>query len=162
LATPTGWTTMGEVRVGDALIGADGRPVTVVEATDIMAGRPCYEVEFSDGEVIVADGQHQWLTDTRASRKSAQAATAGGKRQRHQRTFAEVRTTEEIRATLRCKTADRRLNHSVSLAEPLQLPAADLPLSPYALGVWFGDGHTASACFTSADPEIAMHIEQDG
>ena len=24
-----------------------------------MHGRPCYEVEFSTGEVIVADGQHQ-------------------------------------------------------------------------------------------------------
>ncbi|HSZ28969.1 MAG TPA: DnaB-like helicase N-terminal domain-containing protein, partial [Pseudonocardiaceae bacterium] len=62
LPTPDGWTTMGEVRVGDRLIGADGRPVTVVAATEVMHGRPCYEVEFSDGEVILADAQHQWLT----------------------------------------------------------------------------------------------------
>ncbi len=62
LATPDGWTTMGEVRVGDRLMGADGHPVAVVAATDVMHGRPCYEVEFSDGEVIVADGQHQWVT----------------------------------------------------------------------------------------------------
>ncbi len=62
LATPAGWTTMGEVSVGDRLIGADGRPVTVVAATDVMHGRPCFEVEFSDGEVIVADGEHQWIT----------------------------------------------------------------------------------------------------
>ena len=27
-----------------------------------MTGRPCFEVEFSDGEVIVADAEHQWLT----------------------------------------------------------------------------------------------------
>ena len=68
LATPDGWTTMGEVRVGDRLIGADGRPVAVVAATEVMHDRPCYEMEFSDGEVIVADGQHQWLTWTRAAR----------------------------------------------------------------------------------------------
>ena len=43
-------------------MGADGHPVAVVAATDVMHGRPCYEVEFSDGEVIVADGQHQWVT----------------------------------------------------------------------------------------------------
>src|SRR6195952_3576457 len=30
LATPTGWTTMGEVRVGDEVMGADGRPTAVV------------------------------------------------------------------------------------------------------------------------------------
>src|SRR5437763_7648679 len=47
LATPDGWTTMGEVRVGDRLLGADGRPTTVVAATDVMQDRPCYEVEFS-------------------------------------------------------------------------------------------------------------------
>ena len=64
LPTPTGWTTMGEVKIGDRLIGADGRPVTVVAATEVMHGRPCYEVEFSDGEVILADAQHQWLTWT--------------------------------------------------------------------------------------------------
>ena len=64
LPTPSGWTTMGEVRVGDELVDAAGRPTRVVAATDVMHGRPCYEVEFSDGSVIVADAQHQWLTET--------------------------------------------------------------------------------------------------
>jgi replicative DNA helicase len=70
LPTPSGWTTMGEVAVGDQLIGADGRPTTVVAATDVMNGRPCYEVEFSDGEVIVADSQHQWVTWDERTRKA--------------------------------------------------------------------------------------------
>jgi replicative DNA helicase len=60
LPTPTGWTTMGEVQVGDELVDAMGRPTRVVAATEVMTGRPCYEVEFSDGSVIVADAQHQW------------------------------------------------------------------------------------------------------
>ncbi|MBK6956938.1 MAG: replicative DNA helicase [Actinomycetales bacterium] len=60
LATPTGWTTMGEVAVGDEVMGADGHPTRVVAATDVMVGRPCYEVEFSDGSVLVADAEHQW------------------------------------------------------------------------------------------------------
>jgi replicative DNA helicase len=62
LPTPTGWTTMGDVAVGDRLLGADGEPTRVVAATDILLGRPCYEVEFSDGTVIVADASHQWPT----------------------------------------------------------------------------------------------------
>jgi len=70
LPTPTGWTTMGEVQVGDQLMGADGRPVKVVAATDVMRQRPCYEVEFSTGEVIVADGQHRWLTWDIRTRKA--------------------------------------------------------------------------------------------
>ncbi|MFD7021500.1 replicative DNA helicase [Promicromonospora sukumoe] len=60
LPTPSGWTTMGEVAVGDLILAADGTPTRVVAATEVMQGRPCYEVEFDDGTVIVADAQHQW------------------------------------------------------------------------------------------------------
>ncbi|MGN7778774.1 replicative DNA helicase [Mycolicibacterium sp. 22603] len=162
LPTPTGWTTMGEVAVGDFLIGDDGLPTRVVAATEVMVGRPCYEVEFSDGTVIVADEQHQWLTDTRASRKSAQAAATGYNRYKNQRTFAEVRTTEEISRTLRCATQDRRLNHSVSNAKPLAAADADLLVPPYTLGAWLGDGTSAAAQITTADPEILMRIEGEG
>jgi replicative DNA helicase len=62
LPTPAGWTTMGDVCVGDELLDVDGQPTRVVAATEIMLGRPCYEIEFSDGTVIVADAQHQWPT----------------------------------------------------------------------------------------------------
>jgi replicative DNA helicase len=162
LPTPTGWTTMGDIAVGDQLIGADGRPTTVVAATEVLWGRPCFEVEFSDGTVIVADAQHQWLTETRASRKSAWAAARGYNHTRTQRTSPSVKTTEEVLATLRCNGTERRLNHTVANTRPLDLPAQELPLAPYALGVWLGDGHTAGARITTADPEIVVHLEADG
>jgi len=148
LPTPSGWTTMGELVVGDVLIGADGLPTRVVAATEVMLGRPCYEVEFSDGTVIVADAAHQWLTETRASRKSAQAAA--------------VRTTAEIAGSLRCDTRDRRLNHSVVSARALDLPEREYLVAPYTLGAWLGDGTSACAQITVADPEIIMRIEADG
>ncbi|OBH73248.1 replicative DNA helicase [Mycobacterium intracellulare] len=162
LPTPTGWTTMGDVTVGDELLGADGKPTRVVAATDVMLGRPCYEVQFSDGTVIVADAAHQWLTETRASRKSAQAAAVGYNRYKNQRTFAAVRTTAEIAGTLRCPTQDRRLNHSVVNARALDLPDREFLVPPYTLGAWLGDGTSAAAQITAADPEIIMRIEADG
>ncbi|WP_024801532.1 replicative DNA helicase [Nocardia sp. BMG51109] len=60
--TPSGWTTMGEIAVGGELLDIRGRSTRVVAATEVMFERPCYEVEFSDGTVIVADEQHQWPT----------------------------------------------------------------------------------------------------
>ena len=129
LPTPTGWTTMGAVQVGDHLLAADGTPTRVVAATDVMADRPCYEVTFDDGTTVVADADHQWLTDTRASRRSARRHGPGGPAR------AAVRTTKEIAATLRCATlADQRLNHTVRNSAPLDLPAQDLPVPPYTLG----------------------------
>ncbi len=89
LPTPDGWTTMGEVAVGDELLGADGVPTRVVAATEIMLGRPCYEVEFSDGTVIVADAEHQWPTGygirtTAQLRCGLDTIAAGGSIARHQ------------------------------------------------------------------------------
>jgi replicative DNA helicase len=161
LATPAGWTTMGEVSVGDRLIGADGRPVTVVAATDVMHGRPCFEVEFSDGEVIVADGEHQWLTWTRKARRY-DTQVRGGCREYAQPVPPQVVTTEQLAATLRCATGDGRPNHAVAIAGPLDMPGVSLPIPPFALGVWLGDGHSASARFTSMDAEIVMNVEASG
>ena len=71
LPTPTGWTTMGEVQVGDLLIGADGRPTRVVAATEVMRDRECFEITFSDGSRVIADGQHEWPVTGRAARRAA-------------------------------------------------------------------------------------------
>ncbi|MCP9622119.1 replicative DNA helicase [Nocardia otitidiscaviarum] len=94
LPTPTGWTTMGEVRVGDDLLDADSTPTRVLAATEVMTGRPCYEVEFSDGSVIVADEEHLWLTES---------AMHGP--------HPAIRTTGEIAHSVR--TANGDLNHRV-------------------------------------------------
>ncbi|MEU1301064.1 replicative DNA helicase [Streptomyces shenzhenensis] len=149
LPTPDGWTRMGEVAEGDLLLGADGRPTRVVAVTDVMIDRPCFEVVFDDGSRIVADADHQWLTDTRASRRSPRVPAA-------------VRTTKEIAETVRCVTDDGRLNHSVRNAAPMELPARELPVPPYALGARLGDGTGAAAPITSAGPEAPGRIAAEG
>ncbi|MBV2364063.1 replicative DNA helicase [Streptomonospora sp. NEAU-YY374] len=70
LPTPEGWTTMGEVAVGDRLLAPDGSPTPVVAATEVMTGRPCYELRFDDGTTVVADAEHEWpvLAGDRARR----------------------------------------------------------------------------------------------
>jgi replicative DNA helicase len=144
LPTPSGWTTMGRVAVGDELIGADGSATRVVAVTDVLHDRPCYRVEFSDGSAIVADAQHQWLTTTRVrqdclisaagSVSAAGCASANGD---------AVVTTEEIARSLRC--ADGRANHAVHPGAALDLPEAVLPLPPYLLGACLAAGERPCA-----------------
>ncbi len=83
IATPSGWTTMGEITPGDELFAPDGSVTRVVAATEVMADRPCYRVHFSDGSAIVADEEHLWLTESRAERRACQ--DAGLPRQRRTR-----------------------------------------------------------------------------
>jgi replicative DNA helicase len=130
LPTPAGWTTMGAVAAGDRLLGRDGSPTTVVAATEVMCGRPCYEVAFSDGSVITADAEHQWLVDE------------------------VVRTTEQLAALLE---HDPARMPALPPASAVELPERDLPLHPYALGVWLGN--PAGFGFAGLAPEIVRHLE---
>ena len=131
LATPTGWTTMGDARVGDLLLGDDGRPTRVVAATEVMTGRPCYEVYFSDGGWVVADGEHQWLTETRAKQRSLVGAAGGSVTA--QEVATTVLTTEQIATRLR-DLGDERSSQAVRNAAPLRLSDARLPIPPYEFG----------------------------
>ncbi len=160
LPTPTGWTTMGEVVVGDLLLGADGRPTRVVGATEVMLDRECYEVEFCDGTVIVADAEHLWLTQTHPSPEAAQAAAARDGASGSS-LAATVRTTEMIAEALHRPTRERRLGHSVPSAAPLDLADQPLPVPPYRLGAWLADASSDGFRITCADPELAMYLEGD-
>jgi replicative DNA helicase len=140
LPTPSGWTTMGEVRVGDELLGSDGRPVTVTAATEVLLDRPCYEVVFDDETRIVADGEHQWATTTSTDRRLARAAAGAGALALDSWTGGAptaVRTTREIAQTLGAG-AGAGQGHAVPVAEPLDLPPAELPIPPYILGQCLG------------------------
>src|SRR5260370_40455093 len=97
-----------------------------------MHDPPCYEVEFDDGTIIVAEGQHQWLTWTRpAARGGGQHA---GEADRDGEHVAEVVTTEQMAAGLGLWPGGRSAGRAVPVCRPLRLPAADPPLPPYALG----------------------------
>ncbi|WP_431980695.1 replicative DNA helicase [Streptomyces qinglanensis] len=171
LPTPSGWTTMGEVKVGERLLDAHGRATRVTAATEVMADRPCYEVRFDDGTALVADAEHQWLTDTRASRRAAREAARRGDGRPPQELPA-VRTTRQLAATLH-SASDRRPAHSVRNTAPLDLPERQLPLAPYTLGAWLGGapdgdgaadvaGVTDTLLVTTDEPEVLLHIGADG
>ena len=138
IPTPRGWTTMGEIQVGDEVFDENGHPNSVTAATPVMYGRPCYEVEFSDGTIIVADAEHLWRTST-VDRALVERVTAPAGSGQIRVIDADPVTTEQIAASLR---DNGRLNHSVALCGPLDYPESDLPVAPYTFGCWLGDGRT--------------------
>lgn len=171
IPTPDGWTTMGDIKVGDKVFDEKGNICNVINATDVMYGRPCYSVKFSDGTEIIADAEHQWFTNTRTAKKSAYGAKRYrdengncklyGWDQSDRRTFPCLATTEKIKETLTVGS-DNRFNHSVAVAAPINLPEVDLPVPPYVLGAWLGDGVSENGAIASADMEIIRHIVKSG
>jgi phage terminase large subunit-like protein len=151
IPTPDGWKTMGELQVGDTLFDENGLPCKVTLVSDVKH-IDCYELQFSNGERIKCDGDHLWVTKARIPRP-------GRGRDNTPCPRVQVRNVRLIRDTL---TAGSRgdLNHSLDMPAPLQCDAADLPIDPYVLGAWLGDGHTHSAELTCSvdDGEILQGL----
>ncbi len=99
--------------------------------------------------------RHTLLTTTRS-----RLARDLSEQRRDNRAYTLV-TTEQMAATLTVG-ASKRTNHAIAVAGSLTLPDADLPIAPYFLGVWLGDGGERSNQITSADPDIIAEIEKDG
>lgn len=134
LPTPNGWTTVEAVRVGDALIGSSG-PVTVTHVTPVFSGRPCYRVVFDDGTAIVADEGHLWQT--------ALCVSAA---------LPKVRTTRQM--------AEDGRRFKVPRMAPLVGVDVPLPVDPYLLGVWLGDGASRWAGLTVGDEDLAFVLNE--
>lgn len=64
IPTPDGWKEMGSLNIGDTVFDENGKTCKVINATEIMKGRPCYRVAFSDGSEIVADAEHLWMVNS--------------------------------------------------------------------------------------------------
>lgn len=143
IATPTGWTTMGEVKVGDYVVSMDGTP-TRVTGVYPQGLKKVYEVVTDDNQVIECSDEHLWLVLDRTSPKGA------------------VRTlmTKDMIGKVN-KTKGYR--YAIPRTAPVQFaPANDtLPLSPYTMGVILGDGHVYGSNFSCNDPEIAERVTRE-
>jgi phage terminase large subunit-like protein len=75
-----------------------------------------------------------------------------------------IRTTQDVVDTL---TAGKRgdTNHAIPVCGPLDLPEASLPVDPYVLGVWLGDGTGREGVVTIGDEdagEMLGHLAAAG
>jgi len=153
IPTPTGWKTMGDLQVGDQVFDEAGHPTNVTFVTEYQYGRDCYELVFANGDTVIADGEHQWevstVYDRRVSAKTNKLVT---------RTL----TTNEI-ITLREKHPKRKI--SIELTKPVNYVTKELPVDPYILGYWLGDGTSNEGQFTIGDEDIEevsqLFLERD-
>lgn len=139
IPTPDGWTTMGRIRPGDYVFGVDGRPVLVWGVSPVKHDRPCYQVTFDDGASVVTDAAHRWwVFDRKSTAKWAE------------------RTTEQM-ATANQYGGKR---FAVPRPEPLECEPQDLPLDPYVLGLWLGDGDSRRAAVSVGRDDLDHVLEQ--
>jgi hypothetical protein len=128
IPTPDGLRPLREIAVGATVFDERGEPCRVTGVYDDMPERT-WRLRFDDGLEVVAGGEHQWVTITRGQRKGDPLDWAR---------WGAVRDTDEIASTLR--ESDGRFRHTIPVAQPLRLAQQELPVDPYLLGAWLGDG----------------------
>jgi hypothetical protein len=163
IPTPSGWTTMGNLEPGDMVFDDQAKPCNVTATSPVFHGRECFKLTFSDGCKIVADAEHKWKTAALRS-----GLKPGPRKQGEQKTGEySIKTTAEIAQTLSVnestsKHPQAKWNHRVDIAPALELPDIDLPIAPYTLGAWLGDGDSDATRITCADEEIIEAIKAEG
>ena len=138
ISTPLGWTTMGELKQGDQVYGADGTPCNVVYAHDVLENRKCYKVIFDNGEEIIADADHLWYTESRNERKT------GG----------TIKTTQQLVNTLHAPYGVEPNHRIPTCINGLSGSLKELPIDPYVFGLWLGDGASAGGTMTVGKRDI--------
>lgn len=130
IPTPDGWTTIGALTKGDVVYGCDGKPTEVIDVTGIQHNR-CYELTFEDGEKVIAGEEHNWFVkDSYCGEK--------------------VKQTRDL---VNCRKTRRdgkgfEYRYRIPMPKPIERPYAELPVDPYMLGFWLGDGHRAKPVYT--------------
>lgn len=144
IPTPKGWKKMVDIRVGDYIFGDDGK-LTKVLAKYEPEEKNFYEIDFGNAgkfinETIRAGGGHLWELST------------------GDWTHSKVLDTNWIYDNFKRIKAHKQ-NLKVKLTQPVDYPEQSLPLDPYCLGLWLGDGASRSgnvSCHIS-DAPIYIH-----
>ncbi|MDN6377687.1 MAG: hypothetical protein L0K10_01925 [Brevibacterium aurantiacum] len=123
IPTPRGWTTMGALEAGEEIFGSDGAPTRVTAAKPIQHDRDCYRVSVRGDDSIVASDGHLW-------RAKPNGPTVK----------KSIWTTKEM--------YDSGRPFYVPRAGARETADADLPVDPYLLGYWLGDGSTGDCNIT--------------
>jgi len=137
IPTPDGWSCIGDIEVGDFVFDERGKPTVVTGKSPVWKDRPVFRVKLDSGEELIADAEHDWMV--RADRKYPNRRTRW--------------TTEKLAG----RTSPRRV--MVDKHDGLDLPVRELPIDPYTLGVWLGDGSSTQASITAIG-EDGAHIRQ--
>jgi phosphate starvation-inducible PhoH-like protein len=144
--TPDGFRPIGELTVGDLVIGSDGKPTPVIGVYP-QGEKDIYRVTAQDGASTLASGDHLWAVATRDDRRRGKPL--------------RVLTTREMIGHLRSNHYHR---YELPLhSGPVRFPYREVPMDPYALGLLLGDGCLTGATtpsFATGDPELAFELKR--
>lgn len=127
-----------DIEDGDMIVGSDGMPTRVLKAHKIHFPEKAYEITFKSGEKIKAGGEHLWTIETNKGKIKT----------------IDTDSLYEYKQKYKARIFVPRVERVYTGKE------LDLPLDPYILGVWLGDGHSYSPRITTEDEFIVGKLQE--
>lgn len=147
--TRDGWKKHGDLKVGDYVVGLDGEFKKVLAVSPKAPANCC--VEFSDGDKIYCHENHEWVIDAHPSRE---------------RIIRETKWFNTIKMYSGPKESVRghRYEYQLPMFNGVKGEVKCLPVQPYSLGAWLGDGTNVKPCITGDknDYKIIDKMKLDG
>lgn len=139
------WTTIADLKKGDVVVGSYGQPTTVTFKSEVHL-KPSYKITFdSSCSPVIACEDHLWTVWDRYTRKFI------------------TKTTKQLATNYKVvnKRGYSEYRYTIPNIKPINYPHRDLPVDPYTLGCWLGDGASASNTFTCHNDD-KQHYESRG
>lgn len=133
IPTPAGFTTMGKIKVGDIVFDERGKPCKVTHKSEVDYEEQAYRITFKDGEVIEAGENHQWYGEWRSNNKLKSG----------------VVNTDWLYRRYLAPSRECSLDFRIPIADAVETADAELPIEPYLMGYWLGNG-------TATEPRITI------
>ena len=127
IPTPYGFTTMGEIKVGDELFDEKGHICHVVAKSLVDYDEQGYKITFKDGETVIAGARHLWTGEL---------------------TDGKVTISTEDLYNRSCD-ADGCFRFRIHITDMIDTEEVELPVDPYLMGYWLGNGNAVK-------PEITI------
>ena len=153
LTANRGWTTHGDLKIGDFVFGLDGNPTEII---GLSPKKECdRKVCFTNGAEILVHEGHLWSVHKR------------GNQEKELQVFSTSEMENDFKYVSKNgkgKKSKERYRYHLPLIEPIVYDEIELPISPYWLGLWLGDGVSSAPkiCAEDKDAEYSLkHTEYD-
>ena len=148
ILTTEGFKELKYLTKADKIFDKDGNETDILNISEVHHN-PCYKLEFDNGESIVCDHEHRWLVSFRRAKGKFKD---------------KVLTTEQLKEAFNKYETSKNVYDLPKIlnAKPLNIEKVDLPLDPYILGAWLGDGTKKDGSITNINPLFWEEIKKRG
>ena len=153
ILTNTGWKKMKDLSYQDKVFDREGKMCKITGISDIH-NKPCLKIIFDNNEEIVCDEDHKWLVTFKNCKTYKEKVFTAKELKKHldssYRTYGNVTLIPSY------------LYPRIYNPKGINIEDVNLPIDPYVLGIWLGDGHKVDTKITQSNSKIWEEIEKRG